>query len=211
MGPDSGGFQKMNNRVQKMVTVSMLAAMGTVLQFVAFPLLPSFTFLKLDFSDIPIMVGMFLFGPVAGVSSAFIRSLLHLFLTGFTLSNLVGDSASFLATILFTLPMYYFFNRGSHKIRNKIAGTVTGILSMVAVMSIANYFIITPMFLKAMGTTMDQFLGLSMPTYVSVAIIPFNLLKGIIVSGVFLVLHAKLLPWLNQKQAALLNRSSVPK
>lgn len=40
-----GGFQ-MNNKVQKMVSIAMLAAIGTVLQFVAFPIMPAFSFLK---------------------------------------------------------------------------------------------------------------------------------------------------------------------
>ena len=35
-----GGFQ-MNNKVQKMVSIAMLAAIGTVLQFVAFPIMPA--------------------------------------------------------------------------------------------------------------------------------------------------------------------------
>lgn len=49
----------MNNKVQKMVSIAMLAAIGTVLQFVAFPIMPAFSFLKIDFSDIPILLGMF--------------------------------------------------------------------------------------------------------------------------------------------------------
>lgn len=64
----------MNNKVQKMVSIAMLAAIGTVLQFVAFPIMPAFSFLKIDFSDIPILLGMFLYGPLAGVITAFVRS-----------------------------------------------------------------------------------------------------------------------------------------
>ena len=73
----------MNNKTRKMVTIAMCAAMGTVLQFIAFPIIPAFSFLKIDFSDIPVMIVMFLFGPFAGVATAFLRSLLHLFLSGF--------------------------------------------------------------------------------------------------------------------------------
>ncbi len=56
----------MSNKVQKMVSVSMFAAMGLVMQFVAFPILPVFPFLKIDFSDIPVLLSMFLYGPMAG-------------------------------------------------------------------------------------------------------------------------------------------------
>lgn len=103
-----GGFQ-MNNKVQKMVSIAMLAAIGTVLQFVAFPIMPAFSFLKIDFSDIPILLGMFLYGPLAGVITAFVRSLLHLFLTGLAPQNMVGDFASFLASSIFTLPILFLW------------------------------------------------------------------------------------------------------
>lgn len=189
----------MNNKTRKMVTIAMCAAMGTVLQFIAFPIIPAFSFLKIDFSDIPVMIVMFLFGPFAGVATAFLRSLLHLFLSGFSPADLVGDTASFLASCVFTLPMYYFFRKGIHA-KNKFVGVVTGILALTAFMSIANLYVITPLYLRFFGVTADQFLGMSLARYVSIGIIPFNLIKGVIVSGVFLILHAKLLPWLTRKQ-----------
>ena len=71
-----------NNKVQKMVSIALFASMGLVLQYVAFPVIPMFSFLKIDFSDIPVMLSMFLFGPLAGVTTAFIRSSLHLLTTG---------------------------------------------------------------------------------------------------------------------------------
>ncbi|MFD2305569.1 ECF transporter S component [Enterococcus termitis] len=198
-----------NSKVQKMVSVAMLAAIGVVLQFVAFPIMPAFSFLKIDFSDIPVMISMFLFGPLAGISTAFIRSAIHLFTTGLSPQNFVGDAASFLATTMFTLPMYYFFKRGSHKVLNKTLGIVTGIVAMTAFMSIANYFVITPLYLKLFGVSAGDFLGMSLARYVTIGILPFNLIKGAIVSAVFLVLHAKLLPWLSRKQHQLGNKKPI--
>lgn len=192
-----------NSKVQKMISVAMLAAIGAALQFVAFPLIPGFNFLKIDFSDIPVLIGMFLFGPLAGITTAFIRSLLHLLMTGMAPQNMVGDIASFLATTVFTLPIYYFFQNGANKKINKGIGIVTGILSMTLFMSVANYFVITPVYLKLFGATADQFLETSLARYVAIGIVPFNLIKGTIVSAVFLILHAKLLPWLVRKQTQL--------
>lgn len=189
----------MNNKTKKMVIIAMCGAMGAVLQFVAFPVFPAFSFLKIDFSDIPVMVTMFLFGPMAGIAAAFLRSVLHLFLSGFSPADLVGDTASFLATTVFTLPMYFFFSKGLTK-KNKTLGVITGILSLTVFMAIANFFVITPLYLQFFGMTADQFLNMSLARYVTIGIVPFNLLKGSIVSGVFLVLHAKLLPWLSKKQ-----------
>lgn len=105
-----------NTRVQKMVAVAMFAAIGLVLQYFAFPIMPAFGFLKIDFSDIPVLISMFLFGPLAGVVTAFLRSILHLVTTGFSPDNLVGDAASFLATSIFTLPIFYFFRKKKMKV-----------------------------------------------------------------------------------------------
>ncbi|MFG5572422.1 ECF transporter S component [Enterococcus faecalis] len=205
-----GGFQ-MNNKVQKMVSIAMLAAIGTVLQFVAFPIMPAFSFFKIDFSDIPILLGMFLYGPLAGVITAFVRSLLHLFLTGLAPQNMVGDFASFLASSIFTLPIFYFFGKKKNIRTNRIVGLVSGILALTIFMSIANYFVITPVYLQLYGVTTQQFLGTSLASYVAIGIVPFNLIKGLLVSGVFLVLHAKLLPWLSKKQHTIQKKTPLTK
>ena len=201
----------MNNKVQKMVSIAMLAAIGTVLQFVAFPIMPAFSFLKIDFSDIPILLGMFLYGPLAGVITAFVRSLLHLFLTGLAPQNMVGDFASFLASSIFTLPIFYFFGKKKNIRTNRIVGLVRGILALTIFMSIANYFVITPVYLQLYGVTTQQFLGTSLASYVAIGIVPFNLIKGLLVSGVFLVLHAKLLPWLSKKQHTIQKKTPLTK
>lgn len=201
----------MNNKVQKMVSIAMLAAIGTVLQFVAFPIMPAFSFLKIDFSDIPILLGMFLYGPLAGVITAFVRSLLHLFLTGLAPQNMVGDFASFLASSIFTLPIFYFFGKKKNIRTNRIVGLVSGILALTIFMSIANYFFITPVYLQLYGVTTQQFLGTSLASYVAIGIVPFNLIKGLLVSGVFLVLHAKLLPWLSKKQHTIQKKTPLTK
>lgn len=201
----------MNNKVQKMVSIAMLAAIGTVLQFVAFPIMPAFSFLKIDFSDIPILLGMFLYGPLAGVITAFVRSLLHLFLTGLAPQNMVGDFASFLASSIFTLPIFYFFGKKKNIRTNRIVGLVSGILALTIFMSIANYFVITPVYLQLYGVTTQQFLGTSLASYVAIGIVPFNLIKGLLVSGVFLVLHTKLLPWLSKKQHTIQKKTPLTK
>ncbi|PTO39042.1 ECF transporter S component [Enterococcus mundtii] len=201
-----------NTRVQKMVAVALFAAIGLVLQFFSFPIMPTFSFLKIDFSDIPVLISMFLFGPLAGIVTAFLRSLLHLITTGFSPANLVGDVASFLSTTVFTLPIYYIFQRNRlKKGKNQILGVVTGTLSLTIFMSIANYFVITPLYLIFFGLSADQMLNTTMANYIAIGIVPFNLIKGFLVSVAFLVLHAKLLPWLSRKQHQLEKRHSVVK
>ena len=84
--------------------------------------------------------------------------------------------------------------------KNKALGLVTGIGAMTIFMSVANYFVITPLYLQFYGVTADQMLGVTMAKYIAVGIVPFNLIKGAIVSAVFMALYMKLLPWLSKKQ-----------
>ena len=178
-----------NLRLQKMTAVAVAAAMGLILQLIAFPILPMFPFLKLDFSDIPVLINMFIFGPLTGIATAFIRSLLHLTMTGFSIDNLIGDFASFFASTLYTLPIFLMFRKRTTS--KRILGLGLGILAMTIFMSIANYFVITPLYLKAFGLSAGQMLGMGLGRYILVGIVPFNILKAISVSVVFLVLHAK--------------------
>ncbi|EPH94617.1 MULTISPECIES: ECF transporter S component [unclassified Enterococcus] len=201
-----------NTRVQKMVAVALFAAIGLVLQYIAFPIMPAFSFLKIDFSDIPVLISMFLFGPLAGIVTAFLRSVLHLMTTGFSPDNLVGDTASFLASMIYTLPIFYFFRSKKHSVgRNKFWGVISGTLAMTAFMSVANYFVITPLYLMFFGLNAQQMLGMPLANYILIGILPFNLIKGFIVSAAFLVLHAKLLPWLARKQNQLEQARTMPK
>ncbi len=103
----------MNNKTRKMVTIAMCAAMGTILQFIAFPIFPAFSFLKIDFSDIPVMIMMFLFGPWSGVLTAFIRSVLHLFLSGFSPTDMVGIRQAFSIMCLYFANVL-LFRKGIH-------------------------------------------------------------------------------------------------
>ena len=191
----------MNNKTRKMVTIAMCAAMGTILQFIAFPIFPAFSFLKIDFSDIPVMIMMFLFGPWSGVLTAFIRSVLHLFLSGFHLLIWWGYG-KLLASCAFTLPMYYFFRKGIHT-KNKMVGVISGILSVTIFMSVANLFVITPLYLRFSGSQPINFRN------VFAAIcgdrdLTFQFGQRRNRQCRLLALHAKLLPWLARKQPIIL-------
>ena len=175
----------------------MLAAIGFLLILLDFPILPGFTFLKVDFSDIPTLVGMYLFGPVAGITVAFIRSLLHLLATGAGPGNLIGDTMSFLSALAYTLPIYYLTKGKSYK-KQIFLPLAVGTFSLTVVMSVFNYYVAMPLYLYVMNYSF----GMAKSSYILMAILPFNLLKGIIISGAFAIAYAKLLPWLETKRLA---------
>ena len=94
-------------RTKKMVTVGILAALAWVISMFSFPLLPWVPFLKIDFSDLPILFGMYVYGPVSGIGIAAIRSLLSYVTSGGEAGFPIGDTTAFVATLSFTLPIYF--------------------------------------------------------------------------------------------------------
>lgn len=187
-------------KVQKMMIVAVLAAMAYVLMFIKIPLIPAFPFLTADFSDIPVFIAMFLFGPGVGAATAAFRCILNFLLTGGgNLISFVGSLASFMATICFTFPIYFFFRKDITHLRQalvrKLSGVVMGIASLTGFMCLANYFILLPLYMQVGGLPANS----SIPYIVLAGILPFNILKGILVSVVFGVIYIRLLPWLSKQ------------
>ena len=122
------------SKVRTMVGVAMLGAISFIVMFFEFPIILAFPFLKIDFSDVIVLLGTFIYGPIGGIGVAVIRSLLHFIMTGASLPSLVGDFAGVTASIFYLLPFYYLFNRQqSVRWGQVIAGTVSS-LSMTIVM-----------------------------------------------------------------------------
>ena len=95
-----------DKRTRQVVIVGILAALAWVISSFSFPLLPWAPFLKVDFSDIPILLGMYIYGPLTGIAIAAFRSLLSYVTTGGELGFPIGDTAAFIASIAYTLPIY---------------------------------------------------------------------------------------------------------
>ena len=86
------------------VCVGMLAAISTILMLFEFPL-PFLApgFYELDFSEVPILIGAFALGPVAGVLTELVKVLLNLVVNG-TQTAFVGEFANFVMGCMFVLP-----------------------------------------------------------------------------------------------------------
>ena len=188
----------MNNRnhTQKIVSIAILGALSLVISFISFPIFPAAPFLKLDFGDIPIILGAFAFGPGAGVAIAFIKSLLHYVLTAGELGLPIGDTASFLASVSLVLPLYFSVKRFGYGTKGKILGTVSGSLSLTVVMTILNYYLLLPMYLEVMS--ISDFGFATITQYIVYAVLPFNIVKGVVVSLVFFVVWKAINPYMEK-------------
>ena len=80
----------MNNQKTQSVKIAkmaMLVAVSIVLvMIIHFPIFPAVAFLEYDPADIPILIGTFAFGPVAGITLTIVTSLIQ----GLTVSSVSG-------------------------------------------------------------------------------------------------------------------------
>lgn len=182
-----------NSKTKKLVGVAMLASLAWVISMLSFPVLPGSPFLKVDFSDLAVLFGMYVYGPGAGIAIAFIRSLLSYVQKGGEMGFPIGDSAAFIASVSYTLPIYLILMKYGSTLKDKIAGIVSSTLSLTVMMSVLNWLIIAPAYMAVMGFDVGP-----MRTYLMLAVVPFNLIKGILVGLVFYVAYAKMKPWLDK-------------
>lgn len=196
----SGAVQKGRGRVRTIAQVAMLGAVATVLMLFEFPipfLAPPFY--ELDFSEVPVLIGAFAMGPIAGIAIEAVKVLLNFVLNG-TMTAGVGEIANFLVGCAFVLPASLIY-RNKKTRKHAILGMTVGAIVMTTVACILNAWILLPAYGIAFGMPVETFVEMgtaihgaidNLFTFVLLAVGPFNLLKGILVSGIVLLLYKRI-------------------
>ena len=136
-----------SKRTHRLAVAAMLSAVAAVLQFVEFsiPLIPSFV--KLDISDLPALLGTFSLGPVYGVVIQLVKNLLHL---PFGSSAGVGELSNFILGAVFVLCAGLVYRK--HKSRKgALIGAMLGAVLMAVVSVPSNYFFVYPAYVKVLS------------------------------------------------------------
>jgi len=191
-----------NKMSVKMITqVGMLGAIAVVLMLFEIPLPFAPSFYEIDFSEVPVLVGTFAMGPLAGGLIELVKILLNFLITG-TKTAGVGEMANFLMGISFCLPASLIY-RKIHSKKGAVIGLVSGTLSMTAVGCFLNAYVLLPTYAKAFEMPLDELVGMGTAinanitdlfTFVMFAVAPFNLLKGILVSLIVILIYKKISP-----------------
>ena len=197
--------------VRMITRVGVLAAMAIALSFLEssliIPMLPFFpNFLKLDIGDLPALLAAFAFGPLAGVLIEVLKNAVHLF--GSQTSG-VGELANMIigASFVATAGLVYRLRR------NRIAaylGMALGTLVMTAVACASNYYVLLPLYGR-LGFSVEAIIGLAnlagntlvkdMPTLLLFVFVPFNLIKGLLVSVLTGLVYKRVSPLLHGVRA----------
>jgi len=192
-------------RTKWLVKVGMLSAVAFLLQLLEFPLGIFPAFLQIDFSDVPALLAGFSLGPAAGVAVELIKNILHLILKNSGTGG-VGELANFLIGSAIVIPAALVYKR-KHTRKMAIYGLVTGTLVMTLVGVLANLYILIPFYSTAFGMPIEAIVAMGtevnsavvdLQTLVLYGIVPFNLLKGVIVSLVTVLIYKRLSPILHR-------------
>ncbi len=188
-----------------LVTAGVLAAIATILRFLEtpLPLIPGF--LKLDFSNIPALIGGYALGPVAGTAILLVKNLIYL---PFTSTMGVGEIADFVISASLVLTASLIYKRQKSR-----KGAVLGMASGSALMSLVvgpvmNYLVLVPFYAWLFfGSSVDAIIQLaaavnpginSVWTYILFAVVPFNIIKCLAVCVVTGLLYKPLSPLLHK-------------
>ncbi|HBA47313.1 MAG TPA: ECF transporter S component [Lachnospiraceae bacterium] len=188
---------------RKVAMIGMFSAVAMLLHLFDFSLPFAPPFYKLDFSELPILVGTFAFGPAAGVMMEFIKILLKLCVKG-TSTAFVGDLANFVIGCSFILPASALYAFRKNK-KTAIIACITGTLIMTVFGTAFNAVYLLPAFSRLYSLPLDSLLAMgsevnpwvqesSIVSFVAACVAPLNLIKGTSVSVVTMLIYKPLSP-----------------
>lgn len=198
----TGNTQRILN-TRRITMIALFSAIAAILMLFEFPLPFAPFFYEVDLSELPILIGSFAFGPVAGVMMEFIKVLLKLILKG-TSTAFVGDLANFAVGCSLILPasIFYLFKKTK---KGAVIACILGTLCMAVFGTAFNAVYLLPAFSELFGMPLDSILamgaeinplvnGSSIVSFVCFCVAPLNLLKGGVVSLITLLVYKHLSP-----------------
>ena len=197
-----------NKMSVKMITqAGMLGAIAVVLMLFEIPLPFAPSFYEIDFSEVPVLIGCFSMGPLAGMLIELVKVVLNLAINGTDTAG-VGEFANFLIGCSFCVPAGMIYQKIKTK-RGAILGMVTGTILMAVFGCLINAYVLLPTYAKAFHMPIDALVAMgtkvngnihSLFTFVIFAVVPFNFLKGVLVSIIVLAIYKKISPILKSRQ-----------
>lgn len=168
--------KKQRNRINFIVLAALLSAIAVVLNFIQIPYIVPY--LKIDLSEVMVLIALTFSLPLA-ITVAAIKALV---MALNTTSGYIGEITLFIGSL--TMIFSYSISR---KKFSKIISLIIMTIMFAIIMTVLNYYIITPLYSGlSFNDMMDASGGKSEYLKIIVGLyFPFNLLKGSLVSIVF--------------------------
>lgn len=169
--------------VPTLTRIAVLSALASILFMIEVPIV---SFYKLDFSNLPALLGGFSMGAGPGLAILALKSVLGLLHSS---TGGVGELADLLMGAAMLLPAALIYRRHRSR-RGAVIGMAVGTAAMIFASALVNYLLLFPM------------LTGSHPTFEFILTVtaPFNLLKGVAISVVTYLIYKPLSPLLHVRQ-----------
>lgn len=188
--------------VQYLTRIAVLTALSSILFMISIPIV---AFYSLDLSNLPVLLGAFSMGPVAGLIILGLKSLIGC-LTSSTMY--VGELADFIMGAAFVLPAALIYQRNKSR-KGALIGMITGTVALILAGCLTNAYLLIPFYMKAFGMPMEAIIGMcaqALPfvnTELKVILFvtaPFNLLKGVVLCVLTYMIYKPLSPLLHVRK-----------
>ena len=175
--------------MKKKISAAIFAVISFFLMLLEFPIFQGYPWLKYDPSDIPALITGFKFVPAYGFAVILIRNILFYMYKG-DAYGYIGFAASLLAGIAFISGATFFYYRKKTR-KSAIKGLIIGTLLMSLIMVPTNYVIVKYIYIVE---------NINILSYILYAIVPFNILKGLVNSIIVLFIYKKIGSFLEQDE-----------
>ena len=196
---------KQRSSAKIVAKVGVLGAVATLLMLLDFPLWFAPSFYKLDFSEVPVLIGAFALGPLAGAMIELVKILLNFVLNG-TDTGGIGEFGNLLVGLSFIVPAGLIYKKFK-TFKSAITGMLVGTISLAVMGAFLNYFLLLPVYSKIYGAPIQAFIDMAkvlnpaitdLKTFIMYAVVPFNIFKGMVTSAMVILIYKKLSPILHR-------------
>ena len=189
--------------------IGVFSAIAAVLHMIDFPVGFAPAFYKLDFGDLPALIGGFAFGPLAGAMIEAVKILLKLLFKG-TSTAFVGDLANFVVGCAFVIPATVIYDFKKTK-KTALIACICGIAVLTLAGTVFNALYLIPAFSKLYGIPVEGIIDMGTainPAIDSVwklcliCVAPLNILKGALDSAITVLIYKRISPILKGQRSA---------
>ena len=184
----------MDKKIKTLTSLAMLSAIAFVI--VALIRIPAVQFLKYEPKDVIIVIGGFIYGPLASLLISVVVSLVEM--VTISSEGIIGCIMNIISTCSFACTAAFIYKK-NRSIKGAIVGLFVAIFVTCSVMMLWNY-LITPIH---MGLPRDSVAKMLLPMF-----LPFNLIKGALNMGITLLVYKPIVKAL--RRARLIEDAEKP-
>lgn len=183
----------------RLTITAMFGALAAILMLFEFPIFFTLPFIKLDFSDVPVILGGYLLGPLYGCIIGCVKIALNFVLNG-TITGGIGELANLLFTLAYVLPAAILY-RIMHTKKGAVVSLLVSTLFASITAVILDWFLVFPVYMQVFGLNMNTVIGMATSTnplvkdafsLMLLSVFPANMLKYTLASVITFFVYSPL-------------------